>query len=182
MSDNFDPLGWLTQGTQRLQQTGAYGIPNIGALQALMKRQSEFGARRASAMDAFQLDRSGFGRSVAKGFSSGARYAQFNQSLLDALTKLQAEHGRLQGSQIASMLGSALPIAHQEATKPSWFSTMIGGLLGLGGQAFMPGLASKVVGNPQMDLIERLLGLSQPSGGTGMATMANFPLSRRGLG
>jgi hypothetical protein len=173
---SFDPLQFLTQGTQRLQQTGAYGIPNIEALQALLGRKSEYGARRASAQDLMGLQRAGMGRSVAGAFSGGARSSQFNQSLMDALTNLSARHGQLQGSQIASMLGQALPAAEREANKPSWLSTLVGGMIGLGGQAFLPGLAGGPMGNSQMDLISKLLGLGQSGRGQGMASTSNFKL------
>ena len=176
---SFDPLQFLTQGTQRLQQTGAYGIPNMGALQALLGRQSEYGARRASAQDMFGLQRAGMGRSVAGAFSGGGRQAQFSQSLLDALTNLSAKHGQLQGSQIASMLGVGLPIAHHEATKPSWLSSLVGGGLGLGAQ-----LLPMLGGGPMGPLMAMLMKMQsgQQGQGQGMATSGQFRLNRGGLG
>jgi hypothetical protein len=110
------------------------------------------------------------GRSVAGAFSAGGRQSQFSQSLLDALTNLQAEHGRLQGSQIASMLGQAMPIAHHEATKPSWLSTLAGGTIGLGAQ-----LLPMLGGGGQMAMLMKLLGGGQ-SPGQGMATTNQFKL------
>jgi hypothetical protein len=81
-------------------------------------------------------------------------------------------NAQLAGNQRQSLLSSILPIAFQKANRPSFLSSLLGGLGGLAGQAFLPGLATKVLGNPFLDLFKQQLG----GPGQGFANQNDFHL------
>lgn len=151
----FDSIGFLQQGLNRLMPQGGFGIPNIGALQELLRRQSEFGLRRTNAQDQFQLDRSGFGSSVSGAFAPGTRRVQFNRDLMAQLQQLFASNAQFaqgQRNQLLGLLaGNPLQTAYQEANKPSFLSSLFGNLLGTGASLFGPGLAAKVMGPSSLE-------------------------------
>jgi hypothetical protein len=72
---------------------------------------------------------------------------------MDALTQLQGKHSTLAESQRQSLLGLLAPQAQARANRPSFLSSLLGGLGGLAGQAFIPGLANKFLGNPLLDIL-----------------------------
>lgn len=167
MSDFTEKLNELMR---MYAPAGGFGIPNIGALQGQLQRQSALGARGASAQDLFQLNRMGMGRSVAGAFSPGTRQAQGMNSLLEALINLNMQNAQLSESQRQNLMGMLAPIAEREANRPGWFSTLAGGLLGIGAEAFMPGIAGKLFGNPFEDLFMKAFG-----GGGGAGTSGYNP-------
>lgn len=168
----------FTQELQKMMAAftpqGGFGIQNLGGLQAMLGRQNERGLRGAIGSDMFNLQRQGMGRSVAGAFSGGTRRNQFSQSLMDALTQLSAKNSQLAGGQRQAMLSTFAPIAHQEANRPSFLSTLLGGTLGLGAKAFMPGLAG-MLPNPQLKMLMELLsGGGGGEVGQGFASEDNF--------
>ena len=107
----------------------------------MLRRDSSQGLRAAQGGDQFRLNRAGLGRSVGGAFSGGTRQSQFTQSLMDALTKLQGQHSQLGESQRQSLLSLLAPQAQARANRPSFISSLLGGALGLGAQALIPGMA-----------------------------------------
>ena len=78
----FNPLNFLQSGLNQFTPQGGWGIPNIGALQNLLRQQSAAGLRRTNAQDLMGFQRAGLGRSVASAFAPGTRGIQANQSLM----------------------------------------------------------------------------------------------------
>lgn len=152
--------------------SGGFGIPNIGALEQSMQRQSALGSRGVAASDVFRLNRSGMGRSVAAAFAPGSRMAQGYNQLLQALIDLRLRNAQLSESQRQNLLGMFSPVAEREANKPSWFSTLAGGVLGTGAQAMFPMLGNKLFGNPFQDMIRSAFspGPASPAGYNPTAT------------
>ena len=155
----------FTQELQKMMAAftpqGGFGIQNLGGLQAMLGRQSERGLRGAVGSDMFNLQRQGMGRSVAGAFSGGTRRRQFSQSLMDALTQLSAKNSQLAGGQRQALLSSLAPIAHQQSMRPSFLSSLFGGLLGTGAQLFGPGLASKAFPNPLLQMMQQMQGTNR---------------------
>jgi hypothetical protein len=152
---NFDSIKFLQQGLSRLTPQGGFGIPNIGALQELLKQQSASGLRQTQAQDWQGLQRAGMGRSVAGAFAPGTRGLQFNQDLMAQLQKLFSENAQMSQAQKAQILGmlsgAPLQAAYQDANKPSWLSSLLGNVLGTGAQMAMPWASGKIFGNPGLD-------------------------------
>ena len=164
---DFDPINFLEQNLQRVAPSGGFGLPNIGALRQLLGRESASGLRAANAQDQQSLQRQGMGRSVAGAFSGGTRQGQFSQGLMEALTRLQAQHGQLGASQrqgLMQALGPAMGIKYQQSQHPSFLSSLLGNVLGTGAQLFGPGLASKALGNPMLDMMKKMFSQSGSSG------------------
>ena len=157
----------------QFQPQGGFGIQNMDALQGLLQRNNATAMRGAMFDDRENLRRRGLGRSVAGAFSGGTRRNQFSQSLMDALTNLSAKNSQLAGNQRQSMLSTFAPIAHQESMRPSFLSTLAGGVLGLGAKAFMPGLAG-MLPNPQLKMLMEMLS----GGGGDNTTSGNFDPER----
>jgi len=167
----------LTNLMRQFAPAGGFGIPNIGNLADMFKRQSQQGYRTAIGQENQAFNRMGMGSSVAKAFSPGTRQIQFHQDLLDALTQLYAKHGQLAESQRQGLMGMMSPIAEQRANQPSWISQLLGGVLGMGGQLAMPWAAGKAFGGNQLEQLLQML--SGGSGqGYGMATPQNFGFKR----
>lgn len=174
---NFNPLAFLHSGLNQFTPAGGFGIPNIGALQALLREQSAAGLRRTNAQDLLGLQRSGMGRSVAGAFSPGTRGLQFNRDLLAQLQRLYATNAQMAQGQrnqlLGTLAGNPLGVAYQEHNKPSFLSSLLGNLLGTGATLFGPRLASKVMGPSDMEkLIMQMF--SQNSGNTAAASPAPF--------
>ena len=172
----------FTQELQKMMAAftpqGGFGIQNLGGLQLLLGRKSERGLRGAIGSDMFNLQRQGMGRSVAGAFGGGTRRRQFSQSLMDALTRLSAQNSQLAGSQRQSLLSSLAPIAQQEANRPSFLSSLLGGIGGLGAQA-LPLLLGGPMGLGGSALLKQLMGQMGSSGaGQGFASADNFSLRR----
>lgn len=127
---------------------GGFGIPNIGGLERQLSQQSDYGARSATMRDVLGLQRQGAGRSVSSAFSPGTRQFQSQKDLLSALMDLHVRHGQLAESQRQNLLQMFTPIAHERANRPSWLSTALGGILGIGSQIAIPGIGGKIFGNP----------------------------------
>lgn len=174
---NFNPLAFLQQGLNQFTPQGGFGIPNIGALRALLQQESMAGARRATEQDALGLQRAGLGRSVAGAFAPGTRGLQFNRDLLAQLQRLYATNAQLAGGQRNQLLGilggNPLGIAYKEANKPSFLSSLLGGVLGTGASLFGPGLASKVMGPSAID--KYIMSLI-----SGSSSQSTYPLTGSG--
>ena len=175
----------FTQELQKMmaafQPEGGFGIQNLGGLQDILRRDSARGLRGAVGSDMFNLQKQGLGRSVGAAFSGGTRRNQFSQSLMDALTKLSAQNSQLAGNQRQSMLGTLAPIAHQEANRPSFLSSLFGNVLGTGAQLFGPGLASKAIGNPLLQMLQQMQGQQQFGQGFGQEPSTNMARMFRGM-
>jgi hypothetical protein len=145
----------LTKLMQQFAPAGGFGIPNVGGIAGQYGRQSEQAYRGSLVQGNQAFDRMGLGRSVGKAFMPGTRKIQFNQDLMDALTKLFSQHGQLAESQRQNLMGMMSPIAQERANRPSWISTLLGGALGIGGQvagSFLPG------GGITMAALQKMLG------------------------
>ena len=151
----FNPLNFLQSGLNQFTPQGGWGIPNIGALQNLLRQQSAAGLRRTNAQDLMGFQRAGLGRSVASAFAPGTRGIQANRNLMEQLHKLVAENAQMSQSQKAQILGilsgNPLQAAYQEANKPSFLSSLLGNLLGTGANLFGPALVSKVTGPSDLE-------------------------------
>lgn len=159
----FDPIGYLQGGLNRLTPPGGYGIPNLGALQEMLRRDSSSGLRGAIGRDYESLGRMGLGRNVAGAFNPGTRGVQFNQSLMDALQQLAGQNAQLGFSQRNQTLQSLLPalqMAYEQSQRPSFLSQLAGGVLGLGAQVAIPGLGGMLFPDP---IMKYLLGQSMQS-------------------
>jgi len=156
----------------QFQPEGGFGIQGLGGFQDLLRRQSSQGLRAAQGGDQFRLNRAGLGRSVAGATSGGTRQQQFSQSLMDALTQLQAKHSQLGESQRQGLMGLLSPVAQQRANRPSFLSSLFGGLGGLAGQALIPG-----IGGGLGSKLGSFLGGGGPAG-QGFANTNNFSLRR----
>jgi hypothetical protein len=154
---------------------GGYGIPRVNDIAGQFRRQSEQGYRTAIGQENRGFDRMGLGNSVAKAFSPGTRKIQFDEDLMDALTKLFSQHGQLGESQRQNLLGMFAPIAQEKANRPSWLSSLLGGALGIGAQVAIPGIGAKIFGNPLEDLLKQMTAYSGGGGYSGgMVTPQNF--------
>ena len=137
---------------------GGFGVQNAG--QFLDQKQKDFrlGGQRTAATDMFQLDRAGFGRSVAKGFTEGTRGQQAENAFQKFLSEFTINNAQLKESQRQNLMQILTPQAQQRANRPSFISTLLGGLGGLAGQAAIPGLGAKIFGNPLLDMMKQLMG------------------------
>lgn len=159
---------------------GGYGIPNVGGIASQYGRESSESLRRALEQQRVSFDRMGFGRSVGKAFGPATQNRQASQALMDALTRLYSQHGQLAGQQYQTannqylgLLGQLAPIAQERANRPSWISSLLGGALGLGAQAIIPGAG----GNPLLALLMKQLQSGGGQGGYyGGANTGNFNL------
>jgi len=175
----FDSIGFLEQGLNRLTPQGGFGIPNLGALQALLQRENLSGLRRTQARDFQGLQRAGMSRSVAGAFAPGTRGLQFNRDLMAQLQHLFAQNAQFGQNQRQSLLGTLagnpLGVAYQEANKPSFLSSLLGNVLGTGANLFGPGLAAKVMGPSSLEKM-----LMQAFGGTAATGSAATPFVASG--
>jgi len=149
---------------------GGFGVQNAG--QFLDQKQKDFrlGGQRTAATDMFQLDRAGFGRSVAKGFTEGTRGQQAENAFQKFLSEFTINNAQLKESQRQSLMQILTPQAQQRANRPSFISTLLGGALGLGAQALIPGMAG---GGSLMAMIQKALGGSPA--GQGFAGASGSP-------
>ena len=157
----FDPYQFLQRGMTQFAPSGGWGIPNLGALQELLKQQAAYGARASTASDLESLRKMGMGRSVAGAFSGGTRREQYNQSLMEALAQLQAQHGQMGTSQRMQLLQSLMPamqVGYQQSQQPSFLSSLLGGIFGTGLEMATPWLGGKLFGNAGLDMLQELLG------------------------
>ena len=174
---NFDSINFLQQGLNRLTPQGGFGIPNMGALQELLKQQSASGLRQTNAQDMQGFQRAGMGRSVAGAFAPGTRGIQANQGLMEQLQKLFANNAQMsqsQRSQILQMLsGAPLQQAYQDANKPSFLSSLFGNVLGTGA-SLLPMLMGAPPG--MKDLMAMMSGGGTSGAGSGFASADDFSL------
>lgn len=155
----FNSVG-EAQNLLSLFTSGGTGF-DLAGLERMLGRQSAAGLRSAVQGDASSFRRAGLGRSVAGAFSPGTRGIQFNESLMNALTGARNTNARLNiqnRSSFMPLIAQILQQKYKDANRPSFLSQLGGGLLGLGAQAFLPGIAGRVLGNPNQDLIDLLLG------------------------
>ena len=158
--------------------TGGFGIQNLGAFQDLLRRDSAQGLRRAQFRDQDQLQRQGLGRSVAGAFSGGTRQNQFSQSLMDALTKLQGTHSQMAEGQRQSLMGLLAPQATARANRPSFLSSLLGGVGGMAAQVGVGALTGGMGGGLAAMIAKMMAG--SPAG-QGMANTGNMGFNFGGL-
>lgn len=118
--------------------------------------------RSLLAQDAESRGRLGF-NTVGGAFGGGTRRLQLNKQLMELFRKMDFDRsgelgkgflGTLSSAPVQAQMQDALRRAAQPSTLGRIAGTLGGGALSL----FGPGLASKVVGNPLMDLIKNMQG------------------------
>lgn len=155
----FNSVG-EAQNLLNMFTSGGTGF-DLAGLERMLSSQNAAGLRSTVAGDAARFNQLGMGRSVANAFGPGTRRIQFNSSLMDALTGARNTNAQLNiqnRSSFMPLIAQILQQKYQDANKPGWFSQLAGGVLGLGANAFLPGLAGKLLGNPNQQLIDALLG------------------------
>lgn len=157
---------------------GGFGIQNLGGFQDMLRRDSAQGLRRAQFRDQDQLQRQGLGRSVAGAFSGGTRQNQFSQSLMDALTKLQGTHSQMAEGQRQSLMSLLQPQASARANRPSFLSSLLGGLGGMAAQVGVGALTGGMGGGLAAMIAKMMAG--SPAG-QGMANTGNMGFNFGGL-
>jgi hypothetical protein len=179
----FNPINFLQSGLNQFTPQGGWGIPNIGALQNLLRQQSAAGLRRTNAQDLMGFQRAGLGRSVASAFAPGTRGIQANEGLMKQLQDLVAQNAQMSQSQKAQIInilsGGPLQAAYQEANKPSFLSSLLGNVFGTMANVGAPIGLNKLLGPSDLEkMIMQMFGQSNSGAGTGFATTDNFSLSR----
>ena len=157
---------------------GGFGIQNLGGFQDMLRRDSSQGLRAAQGGDQFQLNRAGLGRSVGGAFSGGTRQSQFTQSLMDALTELQGQHSQLGESQRQSLMSLLAPQAQARANRPSFISSLLGGVGGMAAQVGVGALTGGMGGGLAAMIAKMMAG--SPAG-QGMANTGNMGFNFGGL-
>lgn len=115
-------------GLQR--PAGGFGLEDLEGRLAELQRSFALGSRRASGQDQFQLNRRGLGRSVAGAFSQGRRSQQGLEAMLRAMSQLRGQDKSLKNDAYFKQLQAFMPQAMRNANRPSFLSSLAGGIFG----------------------------------------------------
>lgn len=169
----FDTIGFISRAVSAILKDDPGGIKNMDQFLMRLNRGFEVARRRAVEQDLRNLG--GRVQSVGGLFAPGTREMQAGEMRGEAVADVYAQDAamrsqrRAQAEQIAV---AQLPIAYQEATKPSFLEKLAGATIGGAIGAFLPPLANKLFPNvfqtPQLPAQP-----AQPAGG-GTQTMDDW--------